>query len=132
MQPARCLRVSNRFADGYSECDHVMTNARLDLQDPRDVDSRTLAQSRRRLAWNYTSVGQGVGSGQLDFEPLPKPVFFAPNPTHFRPRVSCNQCLFSWFNGNAGSSGTTSPPFAVGKRPQDIITEVSLALRQEN
>src|SRR6185437_3741092 len=101
MQPTRCFRITNRFTNGYSECDHVMTDARIDLQYPRDVDSRTLAQPRRRLTWNYTSVGQCVGSGQFDFEPLLKPVFFAPNPAHFRARVSCNQSLISWTNGNA-------------------------------
>ena len=97
MQPARRFRIADRFLHRHREGDHVVAHFRFDLVNARNVDARALAQFGGGLARHDARFGQRFRGGQLDFEPLLKPIFFAPDAAHFRARVAWDQIASSFW-----------------------------------
>src|SRR5271156_3024408 len=91
MQPARGLGIGDRFLHGDGEGDYVVANFGFNFVDARHVDAGALAQYRSGFARHHAGFGESFAGSQLDFQPLLKAIFFAPDAAHFRAGVTCYQ-----------------------------------------
>src|SRR5437016_12613544 len=57
--------------EAREERDHLVLDALLDGEDPRDVHARRPAEPRHRGGRNATAAGVGVAHGELHPEPCP-------------------------------------------------------------
>ena len=83
MQPARSFRIANGFADRHGESDHVVLHFGFEFVDAGDVNFSAGTQRDGRVFRNFTSFGQGFGSGEFNIQPFLIAVRVTPDTSHF-------------------------------------------------
>src|SRR3989449_10649739 len=68
--------------EAREERDHLVLDALLDGEDPRDVHARRPADPRHRVGRNATAAGGGAAPGELHPEPRPGLGLLAPEASH--------------------------------------------------
>ncbi len=78
---------------GGGERDDVVLDLALDFQNAIDVEGGVLAQRPRGLLRHFAELGESFSGGQLDLEPGLELIGIAPDPAHFRARITCNHTV---------------------------------------
>src|SRR5439155_26590035 len=73
--------------------DHLVLDALLDGEDPRDVHARRPADPRHRVGRNATAAGVRVAHGELHPEPRPVLGLLAPEASHLGAGVTLDHAL---------------------------------------
>jgi hypothetical protein len=91
VQPTRHGRITDRFADGHGERDHVVLHTRFDFVDTRGVGFGLSAQGLSGVLRDEPGFGERFSRGQLDLQPLGVFVGVGPDAAHIRAGITGNQ-----------------------------------------
>ena len=91
MQPARGVRIADRFSDGHRECDHIVLDSGFDLCDAlrhTGIDARFLAYRCRRRRGHHAALGQRLGCRDFHLQPALILSFLVPDTAHLFAGIS--------------------------------------------